>query len=88
MTTNATLIFADEVIELIYSLNTQKLTAYGNRFWHKYAGIFALLRDLNDVCHENLRTTKYHLMCPDFDSVPACVLPGRPSRKTKLSVGF
>jgi len=27
---------------------------------HKYAELFALLNDLNDVCHEYLRTAKYH----------------------------
>jgi hypothetical protein len=27
---------------------------------HKYADILALLRDLNDVCHEYLRTARHH----------------------------
>jgi hypothetical protein len=26
----------------------------------KYADLFVLLKDLNDVCHEYLRTAKYH----------------------------
>jgi hypothetical protein len=27
---------------------------------HKYAALFTLLRDLNDVCHEYLGKAKYH----------------------------
>ena len=27
---------------------------------HKYADLFASLKELNDVCHEYLRTAKYH----------------------------